>query len=298
VKYEDKVERLSKLLESELRQQVLIPLLKAMGFSDVYEFHGPKEKGKDLIFREVSRLKEIFVHAAVVSKNDITGTVGDTKSAERILDQVRMALEEPYVDLYTGRTTHVDRCWVVTSGRILSSAIDSISGHLQRSHLNKLVRFVDGTRVIGLIDEAYPQYWERKSEFAYYSHCGTIDISTNQVDPPFDRDVDDLPNSGSLKNSVYEIKKAVYSLLLTIEYEITDKLAAILRTNHPWETITLWEELQGNPIDQHGHAYLGSEVDEIQRHWQYLVDDIFAYEERFDIALEDRMIPKRHPWER
>ena len=101
MKYEEKVERLKKLTEFEFRQQVLIPLLKAMGFSDVYEFHGPKEKGKDLIFREVSRLKEIFVHAVVVSKNDITGTVGDTKSAERILDQVRMALEEPYVDLYT-----------------------------------------------------------------------------------------------------------------------------------------------------------------------------------------------------
>ncbi len=298
MKYEDKVDSLAKLTESELRQQVLIPLLKAIGFSDVYEFHGAKEKGKDLIFREVSRLKEIFVHAAVVSKNDITGTVGDTKSAERILDQVRMVLEEPYVDLYTGRTTHADRCWVITSGRILPSAIDSISGHLQRSNLDKLVRFVDGTRVISLIDEAYPQYWERESELVYYSHCGTIDISTNHLDPPFDRDVDDLPNSGSLKNSVYEIKKTVYALLLAIEYEITEKLAAILRSNHPWEMITLWEDLQGNHIGQHGHAYLGSEVDEIQRHWQYLVNDIFAYEERFDIAREDRMIPKRHPWEK
>jgi len=124
-----------------------------------------------------------------------------------------MALEEPYVDIYTSRSTSVDWCWVFTSGRILPTAIDSISGHLQRSHLDKLVRFVDGTTVIGLIDEFYPQYWERKSEFAYHSYYGPIDISTYQLDPPFDQDVDDLPNSGSLKNSVYEIKKAVYALL-------------------------------------------------------------------------------------
>jgi len=297
MKYEDKVEQLAKLAESEIRQQVLIPLLNAMGFSDVYEFHGPKEKGKDLIFREASCFKEIFIHAAVVSKHDITGSVGDTKSAERILDQVRMALEEPYVDIYTGRSTSVDRCWVFTSGRILPTAIDSISGHLQRSHLDKLVRFVDGTKVIGLIDEFYPQYWERKSEFAYHSYYGPIDISTNQLDPPFDKDVDDLPNSGSLKNSVYEIKKAVYALLSTIDYEITDKLVAILRSNHPWETITLWERLKGSQLDSRGNAYMGDDVEEIESNLQYLVGDIFAYEERFDIASEDRQIPKRHSLE-
>lgn len=297
MKYEEKAERLAKLTELEFRQQVLIPLLKAMGFSDVHEFHGTDEKGKDLIFREVSRLKEVFVHAAVVSKNDITGKVGDTKSAERILAQVRMALEEPYVDIYTGRTTIIDRCWVITSGRILSTAIDRISGHLQRSHLDKLVRFVDGTRVIGLVDEAYPQYWDRKLEFAYYSPHWTIDISTNQLDPPFDRDVDDLPNAGSLKNSVYEIKKAVYSLLQTIEYEVMDTLAAILRSNHPWQTIGLWEKLEKDLIDRHGHVYLGDEVKEIGSLWQYLVEDIAVYEEQFSIGREDREIPKK-PWEK
>lgn len=83
MKHEEKSEKLSNLSELELRQQVLIPLLKGMGFSDIYEFHGPREKGKDLIFREVSQMKEVFFHAAVVSKNDITGTTGDAKSAER-----------------------------------------------------------------------------------------------------------------------------------------------------------------------------------------------------------------------
>jgi hypothetical protein len=81
----DKTKKISSLNEKEMRQLALIPLLKSMGFSDVYEFHGTREKGKDLIFREVSQMKEIFIHAAVVSVKDITGSTGDSKSSERIL---------------------------------------------------------------------------------------------------------------------------------------------------------------------------------------------------------------------
>ena len=158
---DEKLERLGSLKESVLRAQVLVPLMDALGFADVHEFHGAREKGKDIIIREASRLGEIFVHAAVVSTQDITGTVGDAKSAERILDQVRQALEESYVDVYTGRQTSIDGGWVITSKRILPTAIDSIAGHLHRSHLDKLVRFVDGARLVVLLDQYYPQDWER-----------------------------------------------------------------------------------------------------------------------------------------
>jgi len=120
MKHEEKLRQLRKLPESALRQQVLVPLMGALGFADVYEFHGPREKGKDVIFREASRLGEIFAHAAVVSTHDITGTVSDTKSVERILDQVRRALEEPYVDMYTGRSTSIDRCWVILTSPLFS----------------------------------------------------------------------------------------------------------------------------------------------------------------------------------
>jgi len=296
MKIEEKLEKITNLSEQKLRQQVLIPLFKGMGFSDVYESHGTREKGKDLIFREVSQMKEVFIHAAVVSKKDITGTVGDPKSSERILDQIRMALDEPFVDLYTGKTTHVDRCWVITSGRILPSAIDNISGHLHKSNLDKLVRFIDGTRLISLVDDAYPHYWLRSQELVYYSHSPLIDISTNNLDEPFDREIDDLPNAGSLKDSVYQIKKLIKSILLTIDIDITDKLADILRTTHPWEVISKWEILYGDRIDHRGNAYIGREVEKVQEHWQELVEDIFEYENRFDIDKEDRNIPKK-PWE-
>jgi len=298
MKLEEKLEQLGKLKESELRRQVLAPLLGALGFADVHEFHGPREKGKDLIFREASRLGEVFVHAAVVSTHDITGTVGDTKSAERILDQVRQVIEEPYVDMYTGRQSSIDRCWVITSRRILPSAIESIAGHLHRSHLDKLVRFVDGSKLVALLDQAYPQYWERPAEIAYYSPHEQIDISSNSLDSPFDRKVEDLPAAGSLTNSVYAIKKAVYSLMLTIDFDLSRKLASILRSTHPWEIITLWEILDGEYFSRDGTVYVGRMKEEIGSHWEYLLDDTREYEERFDITPESRNLPKTEPWER
>jgi hypothetical protein len=48
--FEQKKEKLQSLLEHELRGKLLVPLFQAAGYSDVHEFHGPREKGKDIIF--------------------------------------------------------------------------------------------------------------------------------------------------------------------------------------------------------------------------------------------------------
>ena len=41
--------RLLEMRESELRKDVLIPLFKAMGYRDVYDYPGSGEKGKDIV---------------------------------------------------------------------------------------------------------------------------------------------------------------------------------------------------------------------------------------------------------
>jgi hypothetical protein len=174
---EEKKKKLQSLNERELRGKVLIPLFQALGFSDVYETHGPTEKGKDMIFRETSKLGEPVVHAAVVSTSNITARVEDSSSAQRIIDQVRMALDEPYQDKHTGRETEVDRCWVVTSGRILSTATDSISGNLRKTNLSKVVRFVDVDRLIELIDQSYSSYWSEGSDGPHGQRLERFDAS-------------------------------------------------------------------------------------------------------------------------
>lgn len=174
---EDKKRKLQSLTERELRGKLLIPLFQALGFSDVYETHGPTEKGKDIIFRETSKMGESVVHAAVVSTEDMTARVEDSNSAKRILNQVEMALDEPYQDKSTGRNTEVDRCWVVTSGRILPTASASISGKLQKYNLSKVVRFIDADRLIELIDQSYPSYWTEAPDAPYGQRLERFDVS-------------------------------------------------------------------------------------------------------------------------
>jgi hypothetical protein len=92
---EEKKKKLQSLNEQDLRGKVLIPLFRALGFSDIYETHGAMEKGKDIIFRETSKMLTPVVHAAVVTTANVTGRVEDSNSAKRILAQVEMALDEP-----------------------------------------------------------------------------------------------------------------------------------------------------------------------------------------------------------
>jgi len=89
---EEKKKKLQSLTERELRGNGSCTLFQALGFSDVYETHGPTEKGKDIIFRETSKMGDPVVHTAVVSRADLTARVEDSNSAKRILDQVEMAL--------------------------------------------------------------------------------------------------------------------------------------------------------------------------------------------------------------
>lgn len=280
---QEKKKRLTELNETELRREIIIPLLKAIGYSDVYEFHSTQEKGKDIIFREINRLKEIFIYAAVVSTDNITGKVGDDRSSSRILEQVEKALNEPFPDKYTGKILNIDRCWVITSGNIISTAIDSIIGKLEKYNLNRLIKFVDCSKLIELLDEFYPQYWERNKEIVYYSPVKAIDISTNKLDKPYDKEVDDLPAAGSLKDTVYRIKKNIYSLILNCEYDLIKRLIEIIECNNPKKILQLWEDLSGDIINKGRYFYLGDYPDKIQSDWNYLLDDVQEYEKRFNI---------------
>lgn len=276
-----KTAHLESLDESAFRRTVLIPLLNAIGFADVREHHGPREKGKDLLWREATRLQETEIYAAVVVVQDINGKVGDSRSALKVLEQVRMALDEPYADKYTGRETHVDRCWVITSHSITTEAIESVCSHLQKYNLGKLVRFFDGARVRGLIDKHFPQYWERERELVYLPVHDVVDISTNHVDPPYDRDVDDLPEAGSLRESIHSIKVQIRRILMDWELDIEDHLVAILRSNDPITILTMWDKLRAQRTSHGGFSVGSQEAQEISRWCDYLDSDVAEYRNRY-----------------
>lgn len=53
---DDKLSKLAQMDEDELRESLLLPLLSRMGFKYVMIYHGPGERGKDIVCLDTNRL--------------------------------------------------------------------------------------------------------------------------------------------------------------------------------------------------------------------------------------------------
>lgn len=102
--------------EREFRRDVLVPLLKAMGYCGVYEFHGgPAELGKDVVGWIVEPLRQIRTSVAIVAKASVPRT---NPSLFEVATQVAQALNSPFDELTTGESISVNECWVAINKRV------------------------------------------------------------------------------------------------------------------------------------------------------------------------------------
>ncbi len=159
------------MTESELREGVVIPLLRTMGYRHIFLQHGGSpEKGKDIVCHRVDSLGDQRHLAVVVKKTDIHGTVGKSGSASEVLYQLNQVLDEPYTDVYSLRPVEISECWVITSGRIVNTAVESILGQLRHTGLSRLVRFIDGPRLCELVQDFLPRFWEKDFPLLQMGH--------------------------------------------------------------------------------------------------------------------------------
>lgn len=160
----DKLTQLRALTESEFRREVLIPLLARIGYQAPTEYHGSREHGKDIVCFDIDRLGERRYLAIVAKTSDLSGSVSSDRGLMEILNQTEQSFNESYHDLFGMRRVTMHEVWVVTSGRVVPGAADSVFGKLEKTNLAKLVRIIPGERLIELIDRHFPTYWSRASE--------------------------------------------------------------------------------------------------------------------------------------
>jgi hypothetical protein len=148
-----KLETLGRLNEAELRERVLVPLLSRLGLRAPTIYHGTREYGKDIICFDYDRLGQRVYHGIVAKATDLSGSVSDPNGLFGVINQVEQSFHVPYRDLFGMREITMDQVWVVTSGRIIPGAADSVMNVLRGRLLDRRVRFVSGEQLVDLIDE-------------------------------------------------------------------------------------------------------------------------------------------------
>ena len=144
--------------EKELRKRVLIPLLRAMGYQDVYEYHGGSgEQGKDIVGWRLNNLKSRVNLAIVAKAKAITGKANIAKgTAGEIQIQIQQCFGKAFTDPVTGMDEHVNQCWVVSNKPISKEAITAIKSALGNSVYRENVEFVSIDKIWELIEEFLP----------------------------------------------------------------------------------------------------------------------------------------------
>ena len=155
-----KLKKLSELDEKGLREDVLLPLLTRLGCKAPTIYHGPQERGKDIITYTDDLLGQREYVAVVAKAVDLSGSVSSSTGLSAVLHQVQQCFDIPYKDLFGMTKVSINRVWIVTSKRILCGAETSIFSTLEKNNLGKLIRFISGEKLAGLIDEKYPAFWD------------------------------------------------------------------------------------------------------------------------------------------
>lgn len=160
----EKKNLLKSLDEQQFRTEVIIPLLSKMGFFAPLEYHGPNEKGKDIICFDYDRLNEQRFLAVVAKTGDLSGSASSGSGLMNVAIHIQQSFDNPYENLYNMRQLYINEVWVMTTGRIVPGAQESAIATLRKSNLDKQIRFIGDDRLVQLIDQHFSTYWNSSNE--------------------------------------------------------------------------------------------------------------------------------------
>lgn len=157
-------QRFDEMLEDELCKQVLVPLLRAMGYRDVYYSHGGSgEKGKDIVCWKEDELGSRENLAIVAKAKQVTGKANPDKgTAGEIQTQIRQCFGSAFLDPVNGETRYIHRCWVMCNKKIGKEAEEAILAAVESPLMIRNTRFTYGDKLWELVEEYLPlTFWEQ-----------------------------------------------------------------------------------------------------------------------------------------
>lgn len=135
-------QQLEGLDEATLRKEVIIPLLKAMGYQDVEEYHGSGELGMDIVGWKPNQTGERENTGVVVKTVKMTGraalapgTVGEIQT------QILQCLGGQFPDPRNGEQRNIHKCLVISARSSRREFMAALSPVLNATNLLDRVEF-------------------------------------------------------------------------------------------------------------------------------------------------------------
>ena len=112
--------------EEEWTKERLVPLLRQLGFIKVEYTHGPREKGRDVVFADFDRFGIMRYYGAQVKVGTLDASQGG-QVLNTVIAQLETAWSEPYRDASNGTDHQLSGVYLIVSGRITEEARERIS---------------------------------------------------------------------------------------------------------------------------------------------------------------------------
>jgi NACHT domain len=145
---------LQELTEEEFSELVLMPLLSAMGYSEIRYNHGRRELGKDIVFTRLDAIEGPVTTCAVVKMRQLSGSVSNNRGLREIFYQVSQALQEPFIHPQTGAEVAMAKAYIVTPYPVSNDAVASIHGEIKGGESR--VSLWDGPALVDRIGNFLP----------------------------------------------------------------------------------------------------------------------------------------------
>lgn len=133
-------------------REILLPLLRRMGFLFVRYTHGRREYGKDFTFSEQSRFGGLRHYGLQAKAGDVSG--GVNSQIDELVGQIDDAFSMPFYELGSNDRRFISMFVIAISGYFTENAREKIVEKISDSLLGS-VWFLDRTR----IDELIERYW-------------------------------------------------------------------------------------------------------------------------------------------
>ena len=155
------IRELVSLPEKQLQSTVIEPLLQRMGFKNVRDTSGSRERGKDLVATREDLGRE-YLWSIQIKRFRPSSRAGSETSFGRLLDQLKQAIQEPVVDPTTNCRRSAQRCLFITPYPISPNVAEHFFERLHDPIFN-ILRIIDGRELADLINRYCPELLGRFS---------------------------------------------------------------------------------------------------------------------------------------